>query len=468
MLSEQELYILEQYDRIIAKETLIGFTKFTKPNFRPNWFHDKYYSALSNFVQGKVKKLAVSVPPQHGKSEGSTRRLPPFILGHDPNKKIAIVSYNATKARKFNREIQRVMDQPEYHELFPEVKLSNGSDGHARTNDEFEIVGYEGGIRTVGVGGALTGETVDILILDDIYKDAKSAWSPTIQESVQDWYDSVAETRLHNDSQLLIVFTRWDQNDLLGYILSREKDWTVINYEAIKTGSPTDYDPRKAGEALWPERHALEKLEKIRSRNNHVFESLYQGNPKPKEGLLYKEQKLYRELPVGSYPKKAVVDTADTGEDYLCCIIYVAAPTGYYIVDVYYTQDGMEITENKTATQLSKHQVDRVRIESNNGGRGFARNVEKNCRTIGNRKTAFNWYHQSNNKQVRIFTNAAEVQNMIYYPEGWDLMWPEFYSAVTNYKASGDNKHDDAPDSLTMIVEAEYKKPVGSIAVPRL
>jgi predicted phage terminase large subunit-like protein len=99
--------------------------------------------------------------------------------------------------------------------------------------------------------------------------------------------------------------------------------------------------------------------------------------------------------------------------------------------------------------------VDRVKVESNNGGRGFARNVEKKCRELHNRKTAFSWFHQTHNKEVRIFTKAAEVQNMIYYPEGWDLMWPEFYSAVTGYMATGKNKHDDAPDALTMIVEEE-------------
>jgi predicted phage terminase large subunit-like protein len=465
-ISEQELYILEQYEKILAKETLLGFVKYTKPSFKPNWFHEKYYQVLSQFAEGKIKKLAVSVPPQHGKSEGSTRRLPPFLLGHKPDTKIAVVSYNASKARKFNREIQRIIETPEYAEIFPNTKLSNGSDGHARTSDEFEIVGYEGGVKTVGVGGPLTGEPVDVLILDDIYKDAKSAWSPVVQESIQDWFDTVADSRLHNDSRVLIVFTRWDENDLLGYILSRESDWTVINYEAIKTGAPSEYDPRKAGEPLWPERHSLDKLEKVRLRNPHVFESLYQGNPKPKEGLLYKDLRVYKELPSGFTKKKAVIDTADTGEDYLCQITYIPTPTGYFITDVYYTQDGMEVTEERSAKILTKQGVDNVRVESNNGGRGFARNVERNCRLLGNHRTSFRWYHQSSNKEVRIFTNAAEVQNMVFFPVGWEFMWPEFYSAVSNYKASGDNKHDDGPDALTMIIEAEQKREVGILEVP--
>ena len=121
----------------------------------------------------------------------------------------------------------------------------------------------------MGVGGALTGEPVDILIMDDIYKDAKTAWSPIVRESVSDWYDTVAETRLHNDSQQLIVFTRWHEDDLAGTLLrqqgvfdaeSNPNGWVVVVYQAIKEGAPTKYDPRNEGEPLWAERHNLEKL----------------------------------------------------------------------------------------------------------------------------------------------------------------------------------------------------------------
>jgi predicted phage terminase large subunit-like protein len=456
MQSERErLRDIYQYARIKARQDLGLFTRATMSTFSPNWFHNKYYEVLSQFARGEIKKLMVFVPPQHGKSEGSTRRLPAYMLGRDPNKRIAIVSYSSTKARKFNREIQRIMDDKPYQEIFPDTKLSNGFDGYARTMDELEVAGKQGGIKTVGVGGPLTGEPVDILIMDDIYKDAKSAWSETIRDGHQDWYNTVADTRLHNDSQQLIVFTRWHEKDLAGYLLSKENDWVVFTFPSIKVGSPNAYDPRKEGEALWPERHSVEKLDAIRKRDPYVFGNLYQGDPKAKEGLLYKTLKRYREVPVEAKERGAVVDTADTGDDFLVSIVYVVAPQGYYLLDVYYTAQGMETTEEKTSVQLTKYKPERVRIESNNGGRGFARNVEKNCRLLGNTTTSFTWYHQTENKEVRIFTKAAEVQNMVYFPEGWDLMWPEFYSAVTGYMATGKNKHDDGPDALTMLIEAE-------------
>lgn len=460
---EEYLALLEEKVRRNARRDILDFTKYTMPKFSPTWFHEAYYEYLSRFANGEIKKLMVFVPPQHGKSEGSTRRLPAFILGHRPTTRIAIISYSAPKARKFNREIQRVIDTPEYAELFPGTRLgasnvvSDAKGAWVRNADECEIVGANGGgFKTVGVGGPLTGDPVDILILDDIYKDAKSAWSSTQRETVQDWYDTVAESRLHNDSQVLIVFTRWHEHDLAGHLLEQEPDeWTVVKFPALKEGPPDEIDPREEGEALWPEKHDAEKLLKVKERNPHVFGSLYQQDPKPREGLLYKNLRTYKELPPGFRIKKAVVDTADTGEDYLCAIAYVPTPTGHYILDVYYTQDGMETTEPATAKMLAANEVDFCRTESNNGGRGFTRAVEDHCRRMGNIRTSFTWYHQKDNKEVRIFSNAAAVQNMIYFPEGWEHRWPAFHRHVTNYTSQGKNAHDDAPDALTMIIEAE-------------
>ena len=195
-----------------------------------------------------------------------------------------------------------MIDTPEYHNIFPETTLGQSSfaddsgRGYIRTTEECEIVNHVGGFKTVGVGGALTGEPVDILIMDDIYKDAKTAWSPIVRENISDWYDTVAETRLHNDSRQLIVFTRWHEDDLAGKLLREQgvydsKDnpngWVVVVYQAIKEGAPTEYDPRQEGEPLWAERHNLEKLQAIRKRNPQVFESLYQQDPQPRAGLMY-------------------------------------------------------------------------------------------------------------------------------------------------------------------------------------
>ncbi len=464
-----------------ARSDLLHFTLATMPTFRPADFHKHYYRMLTDFADGKVRKLMVFMAPQHGKSEGSTRRLPAFVLGRDPDKKVAIVSYNTTKARKFNREIQRIIDSAEYHTIFPDTHLNasivaddDTGGTWVRNADECETVGHRGGFKTVGVGGALTGDPVDVLILDDIYKDAKSAWSPVVRGSISDWYDTVAETRLHNGSQQLIVFTRWHQDDLAGTLLRQQgtfgpgnpDGWVVVTYQAIKRGRPVPYDPRQEGEALWPERHSLEKLKLTRARNPQVFESLYQQNPQPFEGLMYERGFVEYAIRPASMrlKRKAYVDTADTGNDYLCAIIYDETETANYIVDVMYTQRPMEYTEPALAQMLTKWGVAECVVESNNGGRGFARNVERQVRILGNGKMAFKWFTQTDNKDVRIYSNSSTVQNLTMMPQGWKRMFPDFAEAICGYMKAGKNEHDDAPDALTGTIERRQNRSRADVA----
>lgn len=459
-----------------SRSDLLRFTMSTMPTFRPADFHRKYYSILTDFAHGRIRKLMIFMPPQHGKSEGSTRRLPAFLLGRDPNKKLALVSYNAPKARKFNREIQRVIDTPEYREIFPLTTLNasnvtTAAGSWLRNADECEIVGCRGGFKTVGVGGPLTGEPVDVLIIDDIYKDAKTAWSPTVRESVRDWYDTVAETRLHNDSQQLIVFTRWHEDDLAGTLIRQQgvydevnnpNGWQIIVYKAIKEGAPTDFDPREEGEPLWAERHSLEKLHAVRARNPQVFESLYQQDPQPRAGLMYEIGfKEYECKPITNTTKRrCYVDTADTGADYLCAIIYDETEVGNYIIDVLYTTKSVEFTEPELARLLTKYSVKECIVEANNGGRLFKNNVEKQCRIMGNAKTTFTSFHQTENKDARIFQYSAEVQNLTFMPLGWKNTFPEFSKAICGYLKAGKNEHDDAPDALTGTIEKRDRAPM--------
>jgi predicted phage terminase large subunit-like protein len=189
-------------------------------------------------------------------------------------------------------------------------------------------------------------------------------------------------------------------------------------------------------------------------------------NPKPLEGLMYEKPfKEYETIPITQRKKrKNYTDTADTGEDFLCSIDYIETEIGNFILDVLYTQKPMEYTETKTAEMISKDGVEKAVIESNNGGRSFARTVESNCRIIGNDKTTFKWFHQSDNKQARIFNNSAAVNNLIYFPKGWQHMWPEFYRDITRYMKVGTNAHDDAPDALTGTVEERKRSGVKDLS----
>ena len=457
-------------ERGLGERNLLSFTRYTLPSFIPAPFHIAYYEVLTRFAMGEIKKLMITMPPQHGKSEGATRRLPAFVLGQDPDKRIAIVSYNATKARKFNRELQRIMDDDRYYELFPQTLLAGQtsyqeqgkrSRNYARNADECEIVGCQGSFKTIGVGGSLTGEPVDMLIMDDLYKDAASAWSPVIRQNVADWYDTVASTRLHNDSQQLIVFTRWHMEDLAGRLLEQEGEydpidnpqgWMLISFPAIQNKPPSKLDPRAEGEPLWPERHSLSKLLEIKERTPTVFESMYQQNPQPSQGLMYEEFTCYTELPYRSQ-SVAYIDAADSGADYLCALFYKEAEEGNYIIDVLYTKEPMEVTETTLTYMLQQHQVERCHIESNNGGGLFVSNLQQRAYDMGNRLTRFYPFHQGQNKAARIFAASASVQKLIKMPLDWKKRFPKFARDLTGYLRVGTNAHDDAPDALTGSVE---------------
>lgn len=462
LIAEQELYE--------AKQSLLGLTKYTFKKFKNTWFHNNYYHILDLFCKGKIRKLIISVPPQHGKSQGSSVQIPCDMIGHNPDLKIATVCYSATKARKFGRKVKQLMTDKYYKDIFPNVRLAEKSDSnYINTAEEMEIVDFDGSLKMVGYEGGLTGDPVDVLLMDDLYKDWKEANSPVIRENVKDWYISVADTRLHNDSQQLIVFTRWHNEDLIGFIESNydvitirnwsdientdPDKWYKINFEAIKTGEPTEIDPRQKGEPLWPERHSLKKLLDSRRKDPLMFECLYQGNPVSAAGMLYGADgwKTYSKLPDNAIVRKNYTDTADTGDDYLCSISYDVSADGLaYIVDIVYTQQPMEITEPLAAGTMLKHRVKYSDIESNNGGRSFARKVHEICMGLVN----INWFHQTSNKESRIVTNAATVKQKVVFPDDWHLRWPEFYLHVTTFKRKfSANVHDDAPDCLTGVIE---------------
>lgn len=450
-----------------AKDNLLAFARYTMPTFQSTNFHKNYYNILNHFVHGNIKKLIISCPPQHGKSQGSSINVPAMMIGRNPELKIATVCYSATKARKFGRKTKQLLSDQKYKDVFNTRIPEKGDSGYINTAEEIEVVGCDGSLKMVGYQGGLTGDPVDILLMDDLYKDWKEANSPTIRDNVIDWYVTVADTRLHNDSQQLIVFTRWHEGDLVGFIEKKEtvitinsiedikgapEDcWFKINFEAIKAGESTEIDPREEDEPLWPERHSLKKLKKSREKDPVKFDALYQGNPISKEGLLYGDFKTYTDLPDNVVIRKNYTDTADMGDDYLCSIVYDETNDKIaYVIDVIFTQKAMEVTEPLTADLLKRNNVRQSRIESNNGGRGFARKVgdmtPNSCQVT--------WFHQSSNKEARIISNSATVTERIIMPIGWEVRWPEFYANVVRYKRLfKSNAHDDAPDTLTGIAE---------------
>jgi predicted phage terminase large subunit-like protein len=247
----------------------------------------------------------VFMPPRHGKSEIGSRRLPAYILGRNPNAKIITASYADSLASRMNRDVQRIIDTEEYSKIFPNTRLAipGASDGVVRNSELFEIVNREGSYRSAGVGSGITGMGADYGIIDDPFKNAEEANSKVIRDKVEEWYNSTFYTRLEGEDgkaegNVLVILTRWHEDDLAGRLLARMKEdpladqWKVVSFPAIKEEiDDHEDDPRETGEALWPDKYPLERLRKIKAVvGSRVWTSLYQQRPTPTEGALVSKE----------------------------------------------------------------------------------------------------------------------------------------------------------------------------------
>lgn len=441
-------------------------------------------------VEGGIYLVGDTFIPTHN-SEGSSRKLPAFMLGLDPDKKICIGSYAATIARDFNRDVQRIIDTPSYRELFPETYL-NGSNvvtmanTYLRNSDVIEMVGHKGLLRVVGRGGSLTSKTVDVSILDDVYKDYAEGNSPIVRNAAWKWYTTVVRTRLHNDSQELIVFTRWHDDDLIGRIEKSGETvieikswddvknipagaWVRINFEGLKTGEPTEIDPREPGAALWDRRHSRAKLEGQRALDPVQFQCLYQGNPGNAEGKLYRNpfRTYVDKSEWGTYVRSGnYTDVADEGDDFTfsaCYDVYKSGNEAWneqkkrfepilyaLITDMVFTQENTEITAVTVPEMINRCGTQKAWIESNNGGSGFEKVIRKKLKAVTEP------FYQRANKESRIITNSAMVNAQIIMPIGWEQRFPKIYEHLTGFlRDFPANAHDDPEDGLTGIYEKE-------------
>lgn len=291
----------------LARRNYLDFVEYVKPGYQTNWHHALLAKYLQQFAEGKIKRLMVFMPPQHGKSELVSRNLPAFILGRNPKVKVVLASYSSDLASSFNRDCQRVIESPEYRKVFPATYLNSRNvvttGSWLKNVDIFETVGHGGFLKSTGVGGSLTGTPADFAIIDDPVKDAVEAMSPTYQYRNWNWFTDVLYTRIHNDTGILITQTRWNENDLSGIILQKMAEgtgdkYTIISLPAICEADKHPEDPRELGEALWESRHSLEKLERVRAQSLRTFQSLYQQKPKPVKagGEFYKSFEVSKNL----------------------------------------------------------------------------------------------------------------------------------------------------------------------------
>lgn len=314
--SRRNLQTLEAYkQRAInqASNSLLDFTLYTNPQYETGWFNELLFAELEQFLAdaeaGLMPRLMIFAPPRSGKSEAASRRFPAYVLGKHPNWNVIACSYSSDLANRMSRDTQRIIDSDRYREVFPAAQLSKGragAGGAIRTAELWEVVDQRGSIqggsyRAAGVNGGITGQGMNIGIIDDPAKDYKTASSPTYQESVMDWYDTTFFTRADPKiNGIIIILTRWHQNDLAGQLLKLAEDggesWRVVSFpmEAEKAEyhelNGKRYKLRDPGEILFPERMPQTFVDKAKQRGPLVWNALYQQRPTAKGGGLIKSE----------------------------------------------------------------------------------------------------------------------------------------------------------------------------------
>ena len=241
------------------------------------WMRAKHLELICEKLEavenGELKRLMVFLPPRHGKSEVVSKKFPAWYLGKNPNKEIILSSYAADLAYDFSRIARNTLR--DNADLF-DVSLANDSSAIKNWN----IEGYDGGLTAAGVGGPITGRGANVAIIDDPVKNWEEASSKTYREKVWKWYQSVLRTRLTPDGAIVLVMTRWHEDDLAGRLLKQEgNNWDIVNFPAI--AKEEDILGRQEGEALWEERYPVSELEDIRNTLlDRMFLSLYQQEPR--------------------------------------------------------------------------------------------------------------------------------------------------------------------------------------------
>ena len=442
----------------LSKREFWTYCKTKAPDFYKNdrTFLHNFCDDLQQFIEPTDQHdiLVVNMPPRHGKSR-TIGNFVEWVLGNDQTQKIMTGSYNETLSTNFSKGVRNTIQEIKadknkivYSDIFPGVNIKRGDGAMNMWSLEN---GYNNYLATSPTGTA-TGFGATIMIIDDLIKSALEANNADTLEKQWTWFTDTMLSRLEEGGKIIIVMTRWHSLDLAGRIIEQYGDKVkVVQYKAVQ----------EDGSMLCPEILSKESYEtKVQAMGVEIAEANYQQNPIDIKGRLYQSFKTYTELPKDAAGRpvysavKNYTDTADTGDDYLCSIDYVEYNHEAYVINVIYTKDGMEITEPAVAKMLYEDQVNDADIESNNGGRGFARNVESILRnTYHSNRTIINSFFQSKNKISRILSNSTWVMNHIYFPVNWMDRFPEYYKVMSRYQKEGKNAHDDAPDATTGIAE---------------
>ncbi|MDR1614403.1 MAG: phage terminase large subunit [Campylobacteraceae bacterium] len=290
--SMEDVELLEKYFNLKAKDDFYTFRRLMHPKDKTGWFYKDLTAHLQQFyldlAAGLRPNLIIQSPPQHGKSEAIVD-FTAWICGKNPNLKVIFASFSDTLSVRANLKMQRMLSSIRYQKIFGSIlntkNITTVSSQKRRNSNLIEFTNGEGYFRNTTVNGSITGESLDLGVIDDPVKGREAANSPTVRDKTWDWYTNDFRTRFSEKAGFLMILTRWHIDDLAGRIKERGRA-KVLNYKAI---AEKNEEYRSEGEALFPEHKSLEFLLNMkRTMSIHYFESLYQQNPVVQGGNLFK------------------------------------------------------------------------------------------------------------------------------------------------------------------------------------
>lgn len=439
-----------------ARRSFWSYSQLMAPDFykKERDYLREMCREMQDFYESEDDVLIVNVPPRHGKSR-SASMFAQWVFGQNQSEKIMTGSYNEMLSTSFSKAVRNGISEEKadieriiFKDIFPDVHIKRG-DGAMNL---WSLEGGHNNYLATSPGGTATGFGASLLIIDDLIKNSEEANNENTLDKHWDWFTNTMLSRLEEGGKIIIIMTRWASGDLAGRALEHfaeeKKRVRHISMKALQ-----DDGTMLCEEVLSRESYDM----KTRAMGEDIASANYQQIPIDLKGKLYSSFKTYTELPKDFMGIYAYCDTADQGADYLCNIIWGVYQKEAYVLDIIYTKEPMEVTEPAVAKALFEFKANRARIESNSGGRSFARNVRRILESeLNSNHTDVSWFHQSKNKIARINSNATWVMGHVYYPANWRDRWPDYYKAMNAYQREGENKHDDAPDATTGVAETMY------------
>jgi predicted phage terminase large subunit-like protein len=405
---------------------------------------------IQDFIEQDEKRfLVINLPPRHLKSLTATN-LVEWLLGKNNLLKVMTGSYNETLSGTFARKVRDTIQQVAargievYRNIFPKTKLQYGQ--ASKTLWALEGSPQDNYLATSPTGTA-TGFGANIVLIDDIIKNAVEAFNELVLRNHWEWFTNTMMQRLEGKNwKVIAIMTRWAKGDLAGKIIEEYGDLVqVIQFKAVQD------DGSMLSERI------LNKTDyeiKTRKMAREIVEANYNQKPIDVQGRLYDGFNTYAELPeTDDLRVFNRTDTADRGTDWLCSVTYKEIGEMAYVIDVVMSDDDMETTEPLVAQMIVDRKVTEADVESNNGGRGYGRNIEREAKALGYNSLVVNEINQTANKEARILSSSAWCRKNIIMPVGWESKFPDFATQLLGYQRKGKNEHDDAPDVLAGIYE---------------